>query len=78
MYEHLLIISTNDQYTYGIGVDDEQLEAFVEFTQHVYANPENAFIRINGNLIQHSKISDYVSFTKEEVMFEMTKKDGEK
>lgn len=78
MYEHLLIINTNDQHTYGIGVGNEQLEAFVKFAQHVYANPENAFIRINDNLIQHSKISDYVSFTKEEVMFEMTKKDGEK
>ena len=77
MYEHLLVINVdegNESSVYVIGVDSEQLKAFFDFATHIYAKPENAFIKINGNLIQHSKITDWTSFTKEEIMAELTRK----
>lgn len=77
MYEHLLFVNVdedNESSVYVIGVDSEQLKAFFDFATHIYAKPENAFIKINGNLIQHSKITDWTSFTKEEIMAELTRK----
>ena len=77
MYEHLLVINTDEgnvKSVYVIGVDDAELKAFFDFAMHIYANPENAFIKINGNLIQHSKIADWTSFTKEEIMAELARK----
>lgn len=77
MYEHLLVINTdegNESNVYVIGVDSEQLKVFFDFATHIYANPKNAFIKINGALIQHSEIADWTSFTKEEIMAELTRK----
>lgn len=78
MYEHLLIVNTDEDNgegsVYVIGVDSEQLKAFFDFATHIYTNPENAFIKINGSLIQHSKITDWTSFTKEEITEELTRK----
>lgn len=78
MYEHLLIVNTDEgngkKAVLVIGVDDEQLKVFFDFATHIYAKPENAFIKINGNLIQHSKIAKWTSFTKEEIMAELTRK----
>lgn len=78
MYEHLLVINTDEgngeKSVLAIGVDSEQLKVFSDFATHIYTNPENAFIKINGNLIQHSKITDWTSFTKEEIMAELTRK----
>lgn len=77
MYEHLLVINTdegNESNVYVIGVDSEQLKVFFDFATHIYANPKNAFIKINGALIQHSEITDWTSFTKEEIMEELTRK----
>lgn len=78
MYEHLLFVNVDEDngegLVYVIGVDSEQLKAFFDFATHIYAKPENAFIKINGNLIQHSKITDWTSFTKEEIMAELTRK----
>lgn len=76
MHEHLLIVNTdegNESNVYVIGVDSEQLKAFFDFATHTYTNPKNAFIKINGNLIQHSKIINWTSFTKEEIMAELTR-----
>ena len=77
MYEHLLVINVdegNESSVYVIGADDAELKTFFDFATHIYTNPENAFIKINGALIQHSKITDWTSFTKEEVMAELTRK----
>lgn len=77
MYEHLLVINVdegNEKSVYAIGVDDAELKAFFDFATHIYMNPENTFIKINGALIQHSKITDRTSFTKEEIMAELTRK----
>lgn len=77
MYEHLLVINMderNESDIYVVGVDSEQLKVFFDFATHIYANPENAFININGTLIQHSEIIDWASFTKEEIMEELTRK----
>ena len=77
MYEHLLVINMdegNESSVYVIGVDDTELKTFFDFATHIYMNPENAFIKINGALIQHSKIVDWTSFTKEEIMEELTRK----
>ena len=78
MYEHLLFVNVDEDngegLVYVIGVDSEQLKAFFDFATHIYTKPENAFIKINGNLIQHSKIADWTSFTKEEIMAELTRK----
>ena len=78
MHEHLLIVNTDEgdgeKLVCAIGVDSEQLKIFFDFATHIYAKPKNAFIRINGNLIQRSKITDWTSFTKEEVMAELTRK----
>lgn len=78
MYEHLLIVNTDEGNgegsVYVIGVDSEQLKTFFDFATHIYTNPENAFIKINGALIQHSKITDWTSFTKEEITAELTRK----
>jgi hypothetical protein len=77
MYEHLLIVNTdegNESSVYVIGVDDAELKAFFDFATHIYMNPKNAFININGNLIQHSKITDWASFTREVIMEELTGK----
>lgn len=77
MYEHLLVINVdegNESSVYVIGVDDAELKTFFDFATHIYTNPENAFIKINGALIQHSKITDWTSFAKEEVMAELTRK----
>lgn len=78
MYEHLLVINADEgngeKSVLAIGVDSEQLKVFFDFETHIYAKPESAFIKINGNLIQHSKIEDWTSLTKEEVMAELTRK----
>lgn len=78
MYEHLLIVNTDEgngkKAVLVIGVDNEQLKVFFDFVTHIYAKPKTAFIKINGNLIQHSKIADWTSFTKEEIMAELTRK----
>lgn len=78
MYEHLLIVNTDEgngeKGTFVIGVDSEQLKAFFDFATHIYAKPGNAFIKINDDLIQRSKITDWTSFTKEEIMAELTRK----
>ncbi|EMF0585094.1 hypothetical protein HFX79_000347 [Enterococcus faecium] len=78
MYEHLLIVNVDEgngeKAVLAIGVDSEQLKVFFDFATHIYMNPENAFIKINGALIQHSKITDWTSFTKEEIMAELTRK----
>ena len=78
MYEHLLIVNVDEgngeKAVLAIGVDSEQLKVFFDFATHIYTKPENAFIKINGNLIQRSKIADWTSFTKEEVMTELTRK----
>lgn len=77
MYEHLLVVNVdegNESSVYVIGVDDAELKVFFDFATHIYAKPESAFIKINGNLIQHSKIEDWTSLTKEEVMAELTRK----
>lgn len=77
MYEHLLVINVdegNESSVYVIGVDDAELKTFFDFATYNYTNPENAFIKINDALIQHSKITDWTSFTKEEVMAELTRK----
>lgn len=78
MYEHLLIVNVDEgngeKAVLVIGVDSEQLKVFFDFATHIYMNPENAFIKINGALIQHSKITDWTSFTKEEIMAELTRK----
>ncbi len=78
MYEHLLIVNVDEgngeKAVLAIGVDSEQLKVFFDFATHIYMKPENAFIKINGNLIQHSKIEDWTSFTKEEIMAELTRK----
>lgn len=78
MHEHLLIVNTDEgngeKAVLAIGVDSEQLKVFFDFATHIYANPKNAFIKINGALIQHSKITDWTSFTKEEIMTELTRK----
>lgn len=78
MHEHLLIVNTDEgngeKSVFAIGVDSEQLKVFFDFATHIYTKPENAFIKINGTLIQHSKITDWTSFTKEEVMAELTRK----
>ena len=78
MYEHLLIVNVDEgneeKSVFAIGVDSERLKVFFDFATHIYMNPENAFIKINGALIQHSKIVDWASFTKEEIMEELTRK----
>lgn len=56
MYEHLIVINVdegNEKSVYAIGVDDAELKVFFDFATHIYMNPENAFIKINGALIQH-------------------------
>ena len=78
MYEHLLFVNVDEDngegLVYVIGVDDAELKTFFNFATHIYTNPENAFIKINGALIQHSKITDWTSFTKKEIMAELTRK----
>ena len=77
MYEHLLVVNVdegNGGSVYVIGVDDAELKTFFDFATHIYTNPENKFIKINGALIQHSKIVDWTSFTKEEITEELTRK----
>lgn len=59
---------------HGSNYADIPLKVFFDFATHIYTKPENAFIKINGNLIQRSKIEDWTSFTKEEVMTELTRK----
>lgn len=59
---------------HGSDYADIPLKVFFDFATHIYTKPENAFIKINGNLIQRSKIEDWTSFTKEEVMTELTRK----
>lgn len=80
MYEHLLIVNADEgngeKSIFAIGVDSEQLKVFFDFATHIYTKPENAFIKINGTLIQHSKITDWTSFTKEEIMTELARKVG--
>lgn len=78
MHEYLLIVNTDEgngeKATFAIGVDSEQLKVFFNFAMRNYVDPKKAFIKINGNLIQRSKITDWTSFTKEEIMIELTRK----
>ncbi|HFD6922243.1 TPA: hypothetical protein ACF3PP_000052 [Enterococcus faecium] len=78
MHEHLLIVNTDEgdgeKSVLAIGVDSEQLKVFSDFATHIYMKPEKAFIKIKGNLIQHSKIENWTSFTKEKIMIELTRK----